>query len=201
MSLSVVRTSNPAFFNLVDGSNPVGTVSGVMVLDGVTGNPTTLPTATRTFVNTAYRCVSAFTGASVGDLIFQSDEYDLTTSPATLVGTVWRNATLSTVISAPAATKIVPISLPTGYSYTNVNASGNTTIAAGTLKSLTINRKGTVASTITVYDGTDNTGPVVAILDSLNLSGTFELGPITLVTGLFIVATGTVGPNYTVAYK
>lgn len=71
---------------------------------------------------------------------------------------------------------------------------------AGTLKSVTINSKGTVASTITIYDSLTATGTILGILDSLNLGGTFTYDG-KFSTGLTLVTTGTVAPDVTVSWK
>lgn len=71
---------------------------------------------------------------------------------------------------------------------------------AGFLHSITINTKGTVASTVTVYDNTAGSGTVLAVIDSLTLSGTFALN-VAFATGLTIVTTGTAAPDLTVSYR
>lgn len=70
----------------------------------------------------------------------------------------------------------------------------------GVLHAVIVNTKGTVASTVTVYDALTATGTPIAIIDSLNLSGTFSYD-IAFTTGLTIVTTGTVAPNITVSYR
>ena len=71
---------------------------------------------------------------------------------------------------------------------------------AGLLHGITVNSKGTEASTIEVYDALTATGTPLAIIDSLNLSGQF-LYDLNFATGLTLVTTGTVAPNLTVAYR
>ena len=71
---------------------------------------------------------------------------------------------------------------------------------AGILHGVTINSKGTVASTVTIYDALTAIGNPIAIIDSLTLSGQFVYD-INLDTGLTIVTTGTVAPNLTVSYR
>lgn len=71
---------------------------------------------------------------------------------------------------------------------------------AGVLRKVIINSKGTVASAITIYDNVEASGTVLAIIDSLNLSGTFYFD-LAFTTGLTIVTTGTVAPNVTVTYN
>lgn len=70
----------------------------------------------------------------------------------------------------------------------------------GKLHAIVINSKGTVASTITIYDALTATGTPYAVIDSLNLSGSF-IYDIDFDTGLCIVTTGTVAPNLTVVYQ
>lgn len=89
-----------------------------------------------------------------------------------------------------------------GYSFTHIAASATNTIksGAGVLHAVIVNTKGTVASTLTLYDNTAGSGTIIAIIDSLNLSGTFEFD-IAFATGLTIVSTGTVAPDFTVSYR
>jgi hypothetical protein len=70
----------------------------------------------------------------------------------------------------------------------------------GKLHAVIINSKGTVASAISVYDALTATGTPFAVIDSLNLAGTFTYD-IDFSTGLTIVTTGTVAPNVTIAYQ
>ena len=85
-----------------------------------------------------------------------------------------------------------------GDSYAHITTSTTTTVknAAGTLKSVSVNTKGTVASTTTLKDGTT----VLAIIDSLNLSGTWTFN-IACATSIVCVTTGTVAPDVTVTYQ
>ncbi len=87
-------------------------------------------------------------------------------------------------------------------SYNHIATAATTVVAtgAGNLHSITINSKGTVASTVTVYDNTAASGAVIAILDSLNQSGTHTFD-VAFSTGLTIVTTGTVAPDITVSYR
>jgi len=88
------------------------------------------------------------------------------------------------------------------YQYSNITTSTTTIVkeGKGTLKSITINSLGTIASLITVYDNTAASGTKIATINSLTLSGTF-LYDVKFTNGLTIVSTGTVAPNITVAYK
>lgn len=85
-----------------------------------------------------------------------------------------------------------------GDSYAHITTSTTTTVKAspGTIKSVIINTKGTVASTTTVKDN----ATVIGIIDSLNLSGTFTFN-IACATSIVVVTTGTVAPDVTVTYQ
>lgn len=71
---------------------------------------------------------------------------------------------------------------------------------AGTLVRVVVNSKGTVASAVAIYDATSGTTNPVAIIDSLNLSGTFEYD-VAVSTGIRVVTTGTVAPDVTVVWR
>lgn len=87
-------------------------------------------------------------------------------------------------------------------SYNHISTAATTTIksGAGTLKCITVNSLGTVASTTTVYDNTTATGTIIAVINTLALSGTFNFD-VQFTTGLTIVTTGTIAPDITVSYK
>lgn len=89
-----------------------------------------------------------------------------------------------------------------GYSFTNITTATTTVVksGAGVLHGITINTKGTVASTVTIYDNTAGSGTKIGIIDSLNLSGPFLFDAI-FATGLTIVTTGTAAPDITVTYR
>lgn len=89
-----------------------------------------------------------------------------------------------------------------GYKYSTITTSTTTLVKSGEgkLHAVIVNTKGTVASTITVYDALTATGTPIAVIDSLNLSGTFEYD-INFSTGLTLVTTGTAAPNVTVSYR
>jgi predicted RecA/RadA family phage recombinase len=92
---------------------------------------------------------------------------------------------------------------PSGaYTYGHMSTATTTThkSGAGTLRSIVVNTKGTVASTITVYDNTAGSGTVIAVIDSLNQAGTFTYD-VAFATGLTLVTTGTAAPDVTVSYK
>jgi hypothetical protein len=57
--------------------------------------------STTAFINTYFNTLHNFTGATVGDLIVEVVQYDVSTSPATVVSTVWLNATLGTTLAGP----------------------------------------------------------------------------------------------------
>jgi hypothetical protein len=62
------------------------------------------------FVVSSYKAIAAGAGYSVGDLIDQIDEYNVTTNPATYVATTWRNITTDATIATPVAADIIPLS-------------------------------------------------------------------------------------------
>lgn len=89
-----------------------------------------------------------------------------------------------------------------GYSYNHIATATTTTVKSGvgTLHSITVNSLGTVASTLTVYDSTTGSGTIIAIINSLSITGTLTFD-VAFATGLTIVSTGTVAPDVTVSYK
>lgn len=89
-----------------------------------------------------------------------------------------------------------------GRSFNHISTAATTTVksGAGFLHSITVNALGTVASSATIYDNTAGSGTVIAIINTLNLSGTFTYD-IAFSTGLTIVTTGTVAPDITVSYR
>lgn len=89
-----------------------------------------------------------------------------------------------------------------GYSSRNISTATTTTVksGAGYLHGITVNSKGTIASTITIYDNTAGSGTVLGTIDSLNNAGTFTYD-VAFATGLTVVTTGTVAPNITVSYR
>ena len=112
---------------------------------------------------------------------------------------------------AGTASGAVRVELPTdgtgkvslnGYSFSNITTATTTTLVTGSgvLHGITINAKGTVASTVTIYDNTAGSGTKIGIIDSLNLSGSFGYDA-NFATGLTIVTTGTVAPDITVLYR
>lgn len=95
-----------------------------------------------------------------------------------------------------------PLAVQTSFLYKHIATSTTTLVksGAGVLKGVTINTKGTVASTTTIYDSLTATGAIVAIIDSLNLEGQFEYD-IEFGIGLTIVTTGTIAPDITASYR
>lgn len=109
------------------------------------------------------------------------------------------------------STGVIRVELPTngtgivgiaGNSVANITTATTTTVksGAGTLHGINVNTKGTVASTVTVYDNTAASGTKLATLDSLNLAG-WNQYDVNFATGLTIVTTGTVAPDITVSYR
>ncbi len=105
---------------------------------------------------------------------------------------------LTSILAALTGTLTVQLS----YLFANVTAGGATTVksGAGTLRSVTINTKGTIASTVTIYDNTAGSGTKIGTIDSLTLSGQFAFD-VAFATGLTVVTTGTAAPDITVAYR
>lgn len=89
-----------------------------------------------------------------------------------------------------------------GYSFTHISTSTDTVVkaSAGTLHGVNINTKGTVASAITIYNNTTCTGAVIAVIDSLNLSGLFVYD-VAASVGICVTTTGVVAPDVTALYK
>lgn len=95
-----------------------------------------------------------------------------------------------------------PILTQSSFTPNNITTATTTVVksGAGVLHGVTVNTKGTVASTTTIYDNTAGSGTKIAVIDSLTLSGSFfyDAG---FTTGLTIVTTGTVAPDITVLYR
>ncbi len=89
-----------------------------------------------------------------------------------------------------------------GFKKAVMSTATTTTIKAssGMLHAIVVNTKGTVASTIEVYDAASATGTPFAIIDSLNLYGTFNFD-VYFDTALTLKTTGTAAPNVTVVYR
>jgi hypothetical protein len=86
--------------------------------------------------------------------------------------------------------------------FRNITTATTTVVktGAGVLRGITINTKGTIASSVTIYDNTAGSGTKIATIDSLNLAGQFEYD-IAFATGVTVVTTGTVAPDITVSYR
>lgn len=86
------------------------------------------------------------------------------------------------------------------FNFSNISTSTTTTVksGSGSLRGVTVNTKGAVASTVTIYDNTAGSGTKIGIIDSLNLSGQF-LFDVAFATGLTVVTTG--APDITVVYR
>lgn len=111
------------------------------------------------------------------------------------------NTAHSLAVNADGSINVSNAATP-GYSFSNISTDATTVVksGAGVLNAVTVNTKGTVASTVTIYDNTAASGTVIATIDSLNLSGQF-LFSVAFTTGLTVVTTGTVAPNITVSYR
>ena len=127
--------SNPAGavpVYLVQGSSAVGSGNPLPTSGGGSGSGST-------FTYQTWVAKTAATGYAVGDLIQQVEEWNASVTPATYVGTLWRNLTQETTLAgAPAAANITPISTALGATaalQTNnqqttqiVDASGNSVV-------------------------------------------------------------------------
>lgn len=88
--------------------------------------------------------------------------------------------------------------------YKHITGTGDTVVQKSTtnLKQIVVNQTGDPDWTVTVYNGVDNTGDVVAILDANN-GGNYSYDTI-LSKGLFIhtafTGTGTISGDITVIY-
>lgn len=89
-----------------------------------------------------------------------------------------------------------------GRTFSHISTSTTTTVksGAGFLHTICINSLGTVASTTTIYDNTAGSGTVIAVVNSLTISGTLTYD-VAFSTGLTLVTTGTVAPDITVSYR
>lgn len=80
----------------------------------------------------------------------------------------------------------------------HLTANGLALSGPGALHSVTINTKGASASVTTVYDGIDTSGTVIAIIDSLNLSGPFVYD-VSFHVGCYLTITGAADVTVAVA--
>ena len=91
-------------------------------------------------------------------------------------------------------------SKPNSYTHLATNTETAVKTGSGVLHSVTVNTKGTVASTLSIYDGSVASGTLIAVIDSLNIAGHFVYD-VGFTTSLTIKTTGTVAPDITVVYK
>lgn len=86
----------------------------------------------------------------------------------------------------------------TGDSYSHITTSTTTVVKAspGTVKKVSVNSLGTVASAVTVRDD----ATVLAVIDSLNETGTWDYN-IACATNITVVTTGIVAPDVTVTFR
>ena len=119
-------------------------------------------------------------------------------APAAL-GQAAMAASLPVVIASNQSTITVQ---QAGYSFQNITTATTTTVksGAGVLRGVTVNTKGTIASTIVIYDNIAGSGTIIGTIDSLNLAGQFVFD-VAFATGLTLVTTGTVAPDITVSYR
>lgn len=95
-NVSLNAVIDPATGNLLDWST-VGGGGGGTATD-------------REIQEVAYNAVNAFTGASVGDVIVAVKVYDVATTPASLLETIWVNTSTNTaLLSPPLVADIDPI--------------------------------------------------------------------------------------------
>ena len=80
----------------------------------------------------------------------------------------------------------------------HINANGSYTPQGKILGSVTVNTKGAGGNTLTVYNGVDATGPVLAVIDTTGALGTF-LYDLLAINGLFVVVVGGDAADLTVA--
>jgi hypothetical protein len=88
-----------------------------------------------------------------------------------------------------------------GFLYNNISTDATTQVksGAGVLHSVSVNTAGTVASSVSVYDSTSTTTPVIGIFNALATD--FYILDAAFATGLRVVTTGTVAPNVTITYR
>lgn len=92
-------------------------------------------------------------------------------------------------------------SLIPAYTAAHLAANASTLVktGAGTLHTININKLGATANTMTVYDGIDNTGAVLAVIDT-TANAISRYYDVSFATGLYVViATGT-APDSTISY-
>ena len=124
----------------------------------------------------------------------------LTTS--TISGTVAATQSGTWTVQPGNTANTTPWLVQQSFSNTNITTATTTTVksGAGVLHQVTVNTKGTIASTITIYDNTAGSGTKIGTIDSLNLAGAFAYD-VGFTTGLTLVTTGTVAPDISVVYR
>ena len=139
--LNTAEAAAAAALAASDNSTPQVWESGeVITVSGSSGGG---GGASRDLVVTTYTVATAFSGASVGDIITCTQVIDVTSTPST-VTTIWRNQTTATdLVSVPSFSNLA---LEGTSSLTNaqlrataVNVSSADTSASGTLNSATLN--------------------------------------------------------------
>lgn len=168
-------------------------------------NATVSSTALPTGAATAANQTTALT--RLGDVTETAPTTD--TASSGLNGRLQRIAQRITAVIGALPTALtgvgnLKVSVEEAFSNTYAHISTATTTVvksgAGTLRSICVNTKGTVASTVTVYDNTAGSGTKIAVIDSLSALGTY-IYDVAFSTGLTVVSTGTVAPDITVSYR
>jgi hypothetical protein len=91
---------------------------------------------------------------------------------------------------------------PTGaLNYSHLNGNGTATLrsGAGWLHTITINIKGAAGNTVTVYDNTNASGTIIAVIDPTQNLVTLEFDA-AFQTGLTIVLASGTAADITVSY-
>jgi hypothetical protein len=122
-------------------------------------------------------------------------------------GSAWyldpaESVSLSTLIAGEDQTNDV-LKVEQQFTYKNLAANANTSVKStpGFLHALVINKIGASSNTITVYDGTDATGTVIATIDSTIAGAPTRIFDVSFTTGLYVaIATGT-APDITISYR
>ena len=97
--------SGNVWASVIDGSARCAIVTGITIGGGSGGGSGTTA-VDRELVVTTYTCKTAFTGASIGDTITQTQVIDVTSTPST-VSVVWRNQSTATdLASAPSSANL-----------------------------------------------------------------------------------------------
>ena len=104
------------------------------------------------------------------------------------------------ITSSVSAQSSFPLTQPGLYKHITTSTTTLVKTGVGVLKAVCINTKGASSNTATVYDGVDNTGSVIAVLDTTVTFGcqNYNVG---VTTGITVVtATGTAG-DLTVSFQ